>query len=65
MEKLHSVLDVDAKKTASSIGASNIFHAAALKTLKREFRHLIIVVNLKLKTLFDQPQIYSYGRVAL
>ena len=39
-----------------SVGTNSGFYAAALKTLKREFRHPIDVANLKLKALFDQPQ---------
>ena len=65
MERLHSILDGDAKKAVSSIGTNRIFYAAALKTLKREFGYPIVVANLKLKALFDQPQIHSHGRVAL
>ena len=64
MESLHSVLD-DAKKAVSSTETNSIFYAAALKTLKRELGHLIVVANLKLKALFDQPQIHSLDRVAL
>ena len=65
IERLHSILDRDAKKAVSSIGTNIIFYAAALKTLKREFGHPIVVANLKLKALFDQPQIHSRDRVAL
>ena len=65
MERLHSVLDGDAKKAVNSIGTNSIFYAAALTTLKREFGHPIVVANLKLKALFDQPQIHSRDRVAL
>ena len=65
MERLHSVLDGDAKKAVSSIGTNSIFYAAALETLKREFGHPINLANLKLKALFDQPQIRSRDRVAL
>ena len=64
MESLHSVLD-DAKKAVSSTETNSIFYAAALKTLKRELGHLIVVANLKLKALFDQPQVHSLDRVAL
>ena len=64
MESLHSVLD-DAKKAVSSTDTNSTFYAAALKTLKRELGHLIVVANLKLKALFDQPQIHSRDRVAL
>ena len=53
MERLHSVLDGDAKKALSSIGTNSIFYAAALKTLKREFGHPIVVANLKLNALFS------------
>ena len=53
MERLHSILDGDAKKAFISIGTNSIFYAAALKTLKREFGHPTGVKNLKLKALFD------------
>ena len=65
MERLQSILEFDAKKAVSSIGTNSIFYAATLKTLKREFGHPIVVANLKLKVLFDQPQIHSCDRVAL
>ena len=65
MEKLNSVWDGDTKKAISSIGINSIFYAAPLKTLKREFGHPAVVANLKLKALFDQPQIHSFDRVAL
>ena len=65
MERLHSVLYGDEKKAVGSIGTYSIFYAAALKTLKREFGPPIVVANLKLKALFDQPQIHSRDRVAL
>ena len=65
MERLNSVLDGDTKKAVSSIGTNSIFYTAALKTLKQEFGHPIVVANLKLKELFDQPQIHSRDRVAL
>ena len=56
MERLHSVLDGDAKKAVSSIGTNSIFYAAALKTLKREFGHPIVVANLKLKAILINPR---------
>ena len=64
-ERLHSVLDGDAKEAVSSIGTNSIFYATALKTLKREFGHPIVVANSKSKTLFHQPQMHSRDRVAL
>ena len=59
MERLHNVLDDDTKKAVSSIGTDSITYAAALKTLKRDLGHPIIVANLKLKALFDQPHLYQ------
>ena len=59
MERLHSVLDDDAKKAVSSIGTKSITYAATLKTLQRDLGHPIIVANLKLKALFDQPHLYQ------
>ena len=34
IERLHSVLDADAKKAVSSIGPNSIFYAAAIKAFK-------------------------------
>ena len=65
MERLFRVLNADAKESVSLIGTYSIFYAVALKTLKQEFRHPVVVANLKLKTLFDQLQIHRCGRVAL
>ena len=62
IERLNSVLDGDAKKAVSSIGPNSIFYAAAIQTFKWELGHPKLL-KLKLKALFDQPQIYSRDRV--
>ena len=38
MERLHSILDGDAKKTISSIDTNSIFYAASFKNLKARIR---------------------------
>ena len=65
MERMYSVLADDVKKAVSLIGTNSIVYEAALKTLKRELGHSIVVADLKLKALFDQPQIHRRDRVAL
>ena len=63
MERLISVLEGDAKKAICSIGTQSIFYATALKTLKRDFGNPVVVAHLKIKSLFDAPQIYANDRV--
>ena len=60
-----SVLDGDAKEVTCSIGTQSIFYATALKTLKRDFGNPGVVTHLKIKSVFDAPQIYANGRVEL
>ena len=57
MERLLSVLRGDTKRLVESIGRNSIFYATTSKCLKREFRNPNIVTQLKLKSLFDQPQV--------
>ena len=65
MERLHSVLDREAKHVIEAIGKSRQFYATALKTLKCDFRNPLLVSHTKLKLLFNQPQIKSAGRISL
>ena len=57
MERLHSVLKGEAKKSVESTGKSGIFHATALKTLKRDFGNVFTVAYMKTKLLFQKPQL--------
>lgn len=65
MERLLSVLVGEAKKTVECIGTSGIFYASALKLLKRDFGNPTVVTHLKLKQLFDLPQILQGDRSAI
>ena len=42
-----------------------MFYPKALKTLKREYGNPLLVSNLKLKKLFEQPQLKNQNRAAL
>ena len=57
LERLLNVLRGDAKRSVDSIGRNGIFYATTLKCLKREFRNHNVITHIKLKQLFDQPQI--------
>ena len=48
-----------------SIGTNGLYYASALKLLKRDFGHPLVVTHLKLKPVFDKPQIKSGDRIAL
>ena len=65
MERLLSVLRGEAKRSVESIGRNDIFYATTLKCLKREFGNPNVVTHLKLKSLFDQPQIKGANRASL
>ena len=65
MTRLSSLLDGDAKKAIQSIGSSDLFYASALKTLKRDFGNPLLVATLRMKRLFDKPQINGRDRNAL
>ena len=62
MERLISVLRQEVKKEIESIGINSMFYATALKTLKREYGNPLLVSNLKLKKLFEQPQLKNKSR---
>ena len=57
MERLLYALEGEAKKFVESIGCEGIFYATALKSLKRDFGNPLLVSHLKIKSIFDQPQI--------
>ena len=57
MERLLSALEGKAKKSVEPIGCEWILYAAAPKSLKRDFGKLVLVSHLKIKSIFDQPQI--------
>ena len=65
MECLLSVLKGEAKSSIISIGTTGLFFASALKSLKRDFGDSLVVTHLKLKSLFDKPQIKSGDRITL
>ena len=57
MERLLSVLDGPARSSIESIGTNSIFYATALKSLKRDYGNPYVIAHLKLKEMFDRPQI--------
>ena len=65
MERLHSVLKGEAKKSVESTGKSGIFHATALKTLKRDFGNVFTVAYMKTKLLFQKPQLKHNDQISL
>ena len=65
MIRLISLLDRDAKRAIQSIGWSGLFYASALKTLKRDFGNLLLVATLRMKGLFNKPQISGRDHSAL
>ena len=42
-----------------------LFYASALKSSKKDFGDPLVVTHLKLKSVFDKPQIKSGDRIAL
>ena len=42
-----------------------MFYTSALKSFKRDFGDPLVVTHLKLKSVFDKPQIKSEDRIAL
>ena len=65
MERLLSMLRGEAKRSVESIGRNGIFYATTLKCLKREFGNPHVITHLKLKSLFDQPQIKAADHASL
>ena len=62
MERLLNVLDREAKRMVQSIGQSGIFHPTVLKCLQRDYGNPTVVSYLKLKELFDQPQLQAKNK---
>ena len=65
MTYLLSVLDGEAKKAIEAVGTCGLFYASALKTLKREFGKTLLVSYLRLKSIFNKPQIKANDRSVL
>ena len=65
MERLLSVLKGEAKNSIISIGTNESLYASTLKSLKIDFGDPLVVAHLKLKSVFDKPQIKSGDRIAL
>ena len=65
MTYLLSVLDGEAKKAIEAVGTCGLFYASALKKLKREFGNTLLVSHLRLKSMFNKPQIKANDRSAL
>ena len=65
MMPLLSVLDGEAKKAVETVSTSGIFHATALKTLKRDFGSPLLISHFHLRNLFDKPQIRANDRITL
>ena len=59
MTRLLSVLDGDAKKAVFSIGSNGIFYATALKALKRDFGHPLLLAHKRLSQQFNRKPISS------
>ena len=65
IERLLSALEGEAKKSVESIDCEGIFYATALKSSKRDFGNPVLVTHLKIKSIFDQPQIKSNDKIGL
>ena len=65
MLKLISVLDGEAKRVIAAIGSNGIFYTTALKTWKKNFGDPLLVALLKIKAVFDRPQIKINDRIGL
>ena len=65
MERLLNVLDGEEKRMVHSIGQSSIFYLTVLKCLKWDYGNPAVVSYLKLKELFDQPQLQAKNKPAI
>ena len=63
--RLINVLDGEAKRVVATIGSNGVFYATALKTLKKNFGDHLLVEYLKIKAVFDRPQIKTNDRIGL
>ena len=58
MTYLLSVLDGEAKKAIEAVGTcGGLFYASAFKTLKKEFGNTLLASHLRVKSMFNKPQI--------
>ena len=57
MERLLSVLKREAKTAVEGIGTNGIIYPTVVKLLKRELGNPLVVCHLKMKELFEQPEI--------
>ena len=62
---LITVLDGEAKRVIAAIGSNGMFYATTLKSLKKNFGDLLLIAHLKIKAVFDRPQIKSNDRIGL
>ena len=65
MTRLLSVLDGPAKKSVEAIGSNSLFYATAFKALKKDFGNPLLISHLRLKDIFDKPQIKANDRISL
>ena len=65
MLRLTGVLDGEAKRVMAAIDSNGIFYATALKTLKKNFGDPLLVAHLKIKVVFDRPQIKPNDKIGL
>ena len=65
MQRLLSVLEGEAKRSVEAIGHNGIFYTTALKSLKRDLDNPVIVSQLKIQFLLEQPQIKPNNKVIL
>ena len=65
METWISILRGEVKKEKESVGTNSMFYATVLETLKHEYGNPLLFSYLKLKKLFDQPQIKNQDWTAL
>ena len=65
MERLRNVLDGEAKKMLQSTGHSSVFYSTDLKCLKWDHGNPTFALYLKLKALFNQPQVQTKNNPAI
>ena len=65
MLRLISVLDGEVKRVIAAIDSNGIFYATALKTLRKNFGDPLLVAHLKIKAVFDRPQIKTNDKIRL
>ena len=63
MPVLISVLDGEAKRLIAAIDSNSIFYTTTLKTLKKNFGDPLLIAHLKIKAVFDRPQIKPNDRI--